>query len=102
VKTKTPKEDPKIKSAREAAERRADASFIEDTGQILDEETRRRIRKFGNRSTAARIGGGAGGGRGGGNGGGGGSVGGGAGGGSGFPGVDGRNPTGGDDSKVLV
>lgn len=62
MKTKTPKEDPKIKSAREAAERRADASFIADTGQLLDEETRRRIRKFGNRATAARTGAGAGGG----------------------------------------
>lgn len=52
MKVKTPKEDPRIKSARESEERRADAAFIENTGQLLDEETRRRIRKFGNRNSA--------------------------------------------------
>lgn len=52
MKVKTPKEDPRIKSARESEERRADAAFIENTGQLLDEETRRRIRKFGSRGGA--------------------------------------------------
>lgn len=105
MKVKAPKgpvEDPKIKSAREAAERRADASFIEDTGVLLDEETRRRIRRFGNRATAARAGGNPGGGGRGGGGRGGGSVGGGAGGGTGFPGLDGRNPTGGMTSATAI
>lgn len=55
MKTKTPKEDPRIKSAREAEERRADASFIENTGELLDDETRRRIRKFGARGGAVRV-----------------------------------------------
>lgn len=55
MKTKTPKEDPRIKSAREAEERRADASFIENTGQILDEETRKRIRRFGSRGAAVQA-----------------------------------------------
>lgn len=102
MKVKAPKgpvEDPKIKSAREAAERRADASFIEDTGQLLDEETRKRIRRFGNRAAAVRGGGnpGGGGGRGGG-----GSVGGGAGGGTGYPGFDGRDPGAGLPSSATV
>jgi hypothetical protein len=55
VKVKTPKEDPRIKSARESEERRADAAFIENTGQLLDEETRKRIRRFGNRGSAMRA-----------------------------------------------
>lgn len=70
MKVKTPKEDPRIKSAREAAERRADAAFIENTGQILDEETRKRIRRFGNRGSAVRAVAGGGGSPGGGSGGG--------------------------------
>lgn len=53
MKTKAPKEDPRIKSAREAEERRADAAFIENTGELLDDETRRRIRKFGARGGGA-------------------------------------------------
>lgn len=55
MKTKAPKEDPRIKSARDAEERRADASFIESAGQVLDDETRRRIRKFGARGNAVRV-----------------------------------------------
>lgn len=55
MKTKAPKEDPRIKSAREAEERRADASFIENTGELLDDETRRRIRRFGARGGAVRV-----------------------------------------------
>lgn len=63
MKTKAPKEDPRIKSAREAEERRADASFIENTGELLDDETRRRIRKFGARGGGAvSVSGGGGGG----------------------------------------
>lgn len=82
MKVKTPKEDPRIKSAREAEERRADAAFIENTGQLLDDETRRRIRKFGTRGSGpARVISGGGGSGGGGAPGGGGSGGGGFGGG---------------------
>lgn len=97
MRPKTPKEDPRIKSAREAAERRADASFIADTGELLDEETRRRIRKFGNRATAARTGAGAGGGARGGRGFGGAGLPGGSGssdgaGGYNYNGFDARNP----------
>ncbi len=66
MKVKTPKEDPRIKSARESEERRADAAFIENTGQILDEETRKRIRRFGSRGSAAQVVAGGGGGVGGG------------------------------------
>lgn len=49
MKVKTPKEDPRIKSAREAEERRADSAFIENTGQLLDEATRKKIRRVGQR-----------------------------------------------------
>lgn len=74
MKTKAPKEDPSIKAARDREERRADAAFVEGAQGLLDEETRRRIRRFGKRNAASRAPGGAAGG------GGGGSVGGGAGG----------------------
>lgn len=76
MKTKAPKEDPSIKAARDREERRADAAFVEGAQGLLDEETRRRIRRFGRRNTASRPG------TGGGGVGGGGSVGGGAGGGT--------------------
>jgi hypothetical protein len=52
MKTKQPKEDPRLKSLREAAERRADADYTENTGALLDDETRQRIRKFGARGGA--------------------------------------------------
>lgn len=52
MRPKTPKEDPRIKSAREAEERRADAAFIEENRELLDEEMRRRIRRVGSRSRA--------------------------------------------------
>lgn len=55
MKVKTPKEDPSIKSARDREERRADAAFIENTSGLLDDETRKRIRRFGKRSGAARA-----------------------------------------------
>lgn len=79
MKTKAPKEDPSIKAARDREERRADAAFVEGAQGLLDEETRRRIRRFGRRNAAARpTGPGAGAGVGGG-----GSIGAGAGGGTG-------------------
>jgi len=90
VKVKTPKEDPTIKSAREREERRADASFVENTSGLLDDETRKRIRRFGQRGGAVKApgGGATGGGSGGGAGGssGGGSFDPGVGGGGGFNG----------------
>jgi hypothetical protein len=52
VRPKAPKEDPRIKSAREAEERRADAAFLETNAALLDEEMRRRIRRVGSRSRA--------------------------------------------------
>lgn len=67
MKTKAPKEDPAVVAAREREERRADAAYIEGTANLLDEETRRRIRRFGRRGAASRAvaGGGFGGGAGG-------------------------------------
>lgn len=59
VKVKTPKEDPALKSAREREERRADQAFVENAQEGLDDETRKRIRRFGNRGSAARLGRGA-------------------------------------------
>lgn len=67
MKVKAPKEDPRIKSAREAEERRVDAAFIENTSMLLDEKGRKRVRRFGRRGLAAGVPG-AGGGRGGNNG----------------------------------
>lgn len=101
MKTKAPKEDPTIKAAREREERRADAAYVENAAGLLDEETRRRIRRFGARANAARVGGVTGGI------GGGGSVGAGAGGGTGgaggggFGGGGGRGG-GGSEQAVLV
>lgn len=54
MKTKTPKEDPSIKAARDREERRTDAAFVENAAANLDEETRRRIRRFGSRAAVAR------------------------------------------------
>lgn len=61
MKAKTPKEDPATKSAREAEQRRADAAFVDNAQGILDDETRRRIRRFGARGGAVRAIGGVGG-----------------------------------------
>lgn len=47
-KTET-KEDPTVTAAREREQARADASFISNTQGLLDEETRRRARRFGQR-----------------------------------------------------
>ena len=55
MKVKTPKEDPAAKTAREREQARADAAFIENSQEVLDEETRRRIRRFGVRGRAAGI-----------------------------------------------
>lgn len=55
MKTKTvaaAKEDPSIKAARDREERRADAAFLDGAKGLLDEETRRKIRKFGSRPAA--------------------------------------------------
>lgn len=57
MKVKTPKEDPAAKTAREREQARADAAFIENSQELLDEETRRRVRRFGVRGRAARGGG---------------------------------------------
>lgn len=75
MKAKTPKEDPATKSAREAEQRRADAAFVDNAQGVLDDETRRRIRRFGARGSAARVVGGVGGTSGGSGGGGSGAVG---------------------------
>lgn len=55
MKVKTPKEDPRIASARDREERRADAAFVENASGILDDETRKRIRRFGKRGGAVRA-----------------------------------------------
>lgn len=49
MKVKAPKEDPKLKSARESEERRSDAAFIENTSALLDEATRKNVRRNGTR-----------------------------------------------------
>lgn len=43
------KEDPAVTAAREREQARADASFINNTQGLLDEETRKRARRFGQR-----------------------------------------------------
>ncbi len=55
MKVKAPKEDPTAKSARDREERRADAAFIENTSGLLDEEQRKRVRRFGRRGGAVRV-----------------------------------------------
>ncbi|WGM47658.1 hypothetical protein KOAAANKH_02540 [Brevundimonas sp. NIBR10] len=55
MKVKTPKEDPRIASARDREERRADAAFVENASGILDDETRKRIRRFGKRGGSVRA-----------------------------------------------
>lgn len=101
MKAKAPKEDPSIKAARDREERRADAAFVENAAALLDEETRRRIRRFGRRNVAARPAG-----TGGGVSAGGGSVGAGAGGGTGGSGIggigDGGNAGGGGGRDMAV
>ncbi|MGN6063833.1 hypothetical protein [Brevundimonas diminuta] len=94
MKTKAPKEDPTIKAARDREERRADAAYVEGAAALLDEETRRRIRRFGARANAARVGGVTGGI------GGGGSVGAGAGGGTGIGGGGGFGGGGGGGGGI--
>jgi len=47
-KTET-KEDPAVTAARDREQARADASFITNTQGLLDDETRRRARRFGQR-----------------------------------------------------
>lgn len=49
TKVKLPPEDPAIKAARDAEQRRADSAFQANAGEVLDEETRKRIRRFGAR-----------------------------------------------------
>jgi len=103
VKTKAPKEDPTIKAAREREERRADAAYLENAAANLDEETRRRLRRFGARTNAARVGGVTGGIGGGGSvgAGAGGGMGGGGGGGSGW-GNGGIGGGGGNQQQVML
>jgi hypothetical protein len=52
VKVKTPvaaKEDPAVTAAREREQARADAAFIGNTQGLLDDENRKRGRRFGRR-----------------------------------------------------
>lgn len=49
VKTDAPKEDPAIAAARERETARADAAYINNTQSLLDDETRKRARRFGQR-----------------------------------------------------
>lgn len=51
LKSRGPVEDEATRQRREAAERRAEISRIETTQEILDDETRRRIRRFGSRAS---------------------------------------------------
>jgi hypothetical protein len=82
VKVKTPKEDPRAKALRDREEQRADAAYSETTSQLLDDESRRRLRRLGSRTPGGvGMGGGMGGGSGGPGMGGGGSGGSGTGGG---------------------
>lgn len=64
VKVKAPKEDPSAKAAREREQARADSAYVDNAQGILDEETRRRVRRLGRRASLAGVspGGGAGGG----------------------------------------
>lgn len=49
VKTDAPKEDPAVTAARERETARADAAYINNTQTLLDDETRKRARRFGQR-----------------------------------------------------
>lgn len=59
MKVKAPKEDPAAKAARAREERRADSQFIENASNLLGEEERRRVRRFGRRTGAVQVSGGA-------------------------------------------
>ena len=67
MKVKAPKntEDPEAKAAREREQARADAAFVENTQELLDDETRRRVRRLGRRAALAGVSPGGGGGVGG-------------------------------------
>ena len=49
VKTDAPKEDPAVTAARERETARADAAYINNTQTLLNDETRKRARRFGQR-----------------------------------------------------
>lgn len=49
VKQTTAQEDPTITAAREREQQRADAAYISNTQGLLDNQTRRRNRRFGRR-----------------------------------------------------
>lgn len=75
MKVKTPKEDPRAKALRDREEQRADAAYSETTSQLLDDESRRRLRRLGRRTAGgAGMGMGGGGGSGGSGTGGGGMI----------------------------
>lgn len=50
MKVKTPKEDPRAKALRDREESRADAAYTETASQLLDDESRRRLRRLGRRT----------------------------------------------------
>lgn len=50
MKVKTPKEDPRAKALRDREQQRADAAYSETTSALLDDETRRRLRRLGGRT----------------------------------------------------
>lgn len=47
--TAGPQEDPAIAEARAREQQRADSAYIQNTQTLLDDETRRRARRFGRR-----------------------------------------------------
>lgn len=49
VKNDAPKEDPTVTAARERETARADAAYINNTQTLLNDETRKRARRFGQR-----------------------------------------------------
>lgn len=49
LKVKGPEEDAQTRALRLAAEKRAETNRTEQTQEILDEETRKRLRRFGSR-----------------------------------------------------
>lgn len=55
VKVKAPKEDPAAKAAREREQARADSAYVDNAQGILDEETRRRVRRLGRRASLAGV-----------------------------------------------
>lgn len=98
VRAKAPKEDPTAKATREREQARADAAYIENAQGLVDDETRRRLRRLGRRTSLRGVSPGGGLGGAGGIGGGGGSfmpI--GSAGGGGFPGRTG----GGGNSEIM-